>query len=346
MGALNLPSASDLERLTRRIRSVSQRLEGIEDALDRLDERLGRADGGGALEQRLTRIEASLERLENVGRHRPARAASPPPRSRRQRTPPCRPSRTRTKQPGQPRRARRAAARRHAAPRSSMRAPRRQQHVSETISAHPARSPRRAASANRVAVSISTASAPCGAPVLLGARAAVVEEVGGDDRPVAHAAAGGRERAVSSSGSAPTRPAAPERPAGPVGGERLAGHEQVAQRRARRPARRTSRPAPGVRAPRSASSAITIAALGPPMPVLWIVSGSPSRAVARVAPQPAVVVEHLRLVEQRLGQQQRAARVAGQQHALGQRRGRVQVDGGHGRAALRAVSAGHYTAPR
>src|ERR1700760_1877151 len=44
MGALNLPSASDLERLTRRIRSVSQRLEGIEDAPDRLDERLGGAN--------------------------------------------------------------------------------------------------------------------------------------------------------------------------------------------------------------------------------------------------------------------------------------------------------------
>src|ERR1700689_1410645 len=41
MGALNLPSASDLERLTRRLRSVSQRLEGIEDALDRLEERVG-----------------------------------------------------------------------------------------------------------------------------------------------------------------------------------------------------------------------------------------------------------------------------------------------------------------
>ena len=66
MGALNLPSASDLERLTRRVRSVSQRLEGIEDALDRLDDRLGRADGAGALEDRLTRIEASLERLEKA----------------------------------------------------------------------------------------------------------------------------------------------------------------------------------------------------------------------------------------------------------------------------------------
>ena len=39
-GALNLPSASDIERLTRRLRSVSQRLEGIEDGVDRLDERL------------------------------------------------------------------------------------------------------------------------------------------------------------------------------------------------------------------------------------------------------------------------------------------------------------------
>src|SRR6201991_1820844 len=56
MGALNLPSASDLERLTRRVRSVSQRLEGIEDALDRLDERVGRADGTRGLEERLAGI--------------------------------------------------------------------------------------------------------------------------------------------------------------------------------------------------------------------------------------------------------------------------------------------------
>jgi hypothetical protein len=66
MGALNLPSASDVERLTRRVRSVSQRLEGIEDALDRVDERLGRVGGTGALEERLDRIEASLERLETA----------------------------------------------------------------------------------------------------------------------------------------------------------------------------------------------------------------------------------------------------------------------------------------
>src|SRR5215212_4886912 len=38
MGALNIPSAADIERLTRRLRSVSQRLEGIEDGVDRLDQ--------------------------------------------------------------------------------------------------------------------------------------------------------------------------------------------------------------------------------------------------------------------------------------------------------------------
>jgi hypothetical protein len=30
MGALNIPSAADIERVTRRLRSLSQRLEGIE----------------------------------------------------------------------------------------------------------------------------------------------------------------------------------------------------------------------------------------------------------------------------------------------------------------------------
>src|SRR5947209_14601433 len=48
MGALNIPSAADIERLTRRLRSVSQRLEGIEDAVDRLDQRLGGVERGVA----------------------------------------------------------------------------------------------------------------------------------------------------------------------------------------------------------------------------------------------------------------------------------------------------------
>ena len=78
MGALNLPSASDLERLTRRVRSVSQRLEGIEDGLDRLDDRVQRSSQTSSLDERLTRIEAALERLEDSGRATPPPAPPPP----------------------------------------------------------------------------------------------------------------------------------------------------------------------------------------------------------------------------------------------------------------------------
>src|SRR5438270_13594379 len=49
MGALNIPSAADLERLTRRLRSVAQRLEGIEDGVDRLDERMAALSSQGQL---------------------------------------------------------------------------------------------------------------------------------------------------------------------------------------------------------------------------------------------------------------------------------------------------------
>jgi chromosome segregation ATPase len=41
MSALNLPSASDVERLERRLRSVSQRLEELEEQLDDLSRELG-----------------------------------------------------------------------------------------------------------------------------------------------------------------------------------------------------------------------------------------------------------------------------------------------------------------
>ncbi|HEY2770144.1 MAG TPA: hypothetical protein VGI87_06235 [Solirubrobacteraceae bacterium] len=64
MGALNLPSASDLERLTRRLRGVSQRLEGIEDGLDRLEDRIDRAASGPPFDERLTAIEEQLGRIE------------------------------------------------------------------------------------------------------------------------------------------------------------------------------------------------------------------------------------------------------------------------------------------
>ncbi len=62
MGALNLPSAADLERLTRRVRSVSQRLEGIEDGVDRLDGKLARA-GDDATGSRLEAMEEQLSAL-------------------------------------------------------------------------------------------------------------------------------------------------------------------------------------------------------------------------------------------------------------------------------------------
>ena len=59
MGALNIPSAADIERVTRRLRSLSQRLEGIEDAIDRLEERVATASG----DDRLTRIESRLDEV-------------------------------------------------------------------------------------------------------------------------------------------------------------------------------------------------------------------------------------------------------------------------------------------
>jgi CRP-like cAMP-binding protein len=64
MGALNIPSAADIERLTRRLRSVSQRLEGIEDALDRLED----ARPAGAPSPGAEGIAALEERLEEIGR--------------------------------------------------------------------------------------------------------------------------------------------------------------------------------------------------------------------------------------------------------------------------------------
>lgn len=73
LAALNLPSASDLERLTRRLRNVSQRLEGIEDALDRLEQRIERFAQDterdrdpSAVEARLEALEAALERVESA----------------------------------------------------------------------------------------------------------------------------------------------------------------------------------------------------------------------------------------------------------------------------------------
>src|SRR3954447_14040878 len=79
MGALNIPSAADIERLTRRLRSVSQRMEGIEEAVDRLDQRLaGLAvnDQLAALENRLASLTVEVSNLASALDAGPA----PPPR--------------------------------------------------------------------------------------------------------------------------------------------------------------------------------------------------------------------------------------------------------------------------
>jgi CRP-like cAMP-binding protein len=83
MGALNIPSAADIERLTRRLRSVSQRMEGIEEAVDRLDQRL--AAPAGALGERLSALEGRLSTLTiEISNLAAALDASPPPLPREQ----------------------------------------------------------------------------------------------------------------------------------------------------------------------------------------------------------------------------------------------------------------------
>jgi CRP-like cAMP-binding protein len=86
MGALGIPSAADVERLTRRLRSVSQRLESIEDAVDRVDERLEAIQAGvegvggsgdDALATRLDEIARDLAAL----REAVAPGGDPPPRA-------------------------------------------------------------------------------------------------------------------------------------------------------------------------------------------------------------------------------------------------------------------------
>jgi hypothetical protein len=86
LGALNLPSAADVERLTRRLRSVSQRMEGIEEAVDRLDQRLaGMAQPAGAIDERLAGVEGQLSKLSReVSNLATTLDAAPPPPPREQ----------------------------------------------------------------------------------------------------------------------------------------------------------------------------------------------------------------------------------------------------------------------
>lgn len=67
LGALHLPTAADMDRLTRRIRSISHRLEEIEEGIDRVEGQVratGEIDETEGLEPRLASIEKQLDRLE------------------------------------------------------------------------------------------------------------------------------------------------------------------------------------------------------------------------------------------------------------------------------------------
>ena len=72
MGALNIPSAADIERLTRRLRAVSHRLEGIEDGVQRLDRTLAPS----RVEERLSAIEDKLGTLTEQLSQPPAESTS------------------------------------------------------------------------------------------------------------------------------------------------------------------------------------------------------------------------------------------------------------------------------
>jgi len=89
MGALNLPSAADIDRLTRRLRTVSTRLEGIEESLDRLQDGVDKLrvklGSDAALVERLSALERQLSKLtHDVSHVSDAIDAVPPPVPREQ----------------------------------------------------------------------------------------------------------------------------------------------------------------------------------------------------------------------------------------------------------------------
>ena len=67
MGALNLSSATDLERLERRLRSFSQRLEEVEEQLDDLSREVGAIAPRGGRRNRRKSQRLTLDfRLEST----------------------------------------------------------------------------------------------------------------------------------------------------------------------------------------------------------------------------------------------------------------------------------------
>ena len=279
MGALGIPSAADIERVTRRLRSVSQRLEGIEDALDRLEERAAAAPPADPAPTAWRRSRSGSRRSPAtsprcarsvapgdepaaarpgapdghrlVGRGRSAAASAGLARARTPDAPRAPPALDAARAPSPPgtsrhRRARTRPRRRAARPRAE----RRRLHLDD----------------RRAAVD----------PVGVDVRARVVEEVGGDDGR--RAARRPRPARAVSVGVGATAPSAPER----ARSRRRppARSRRPRARRARSRRERAAGPDPDEPpAPSAISSSQTIAALGPPIPVDWTVSGSPSAAV-------------------------------------------------------------------
>ena len=78
MGALNLPSAADVERLTRRLRSVSQRLEGIEDGIARLERNMTARLATIEADLKASREEAAADRASAASASRSATPSASP----------------------------------------------------------------------------------------------------------------------------------------------------------------------------------------------------------------------------------------------------------------------------
>jgi len=108
MGALNIPSAADIERLTRRLRSMSHRLEGIEEGVHQL----GRAINPAGIEVRLTAIEEQLASLNTRLQDATAPAGAAPTTAGSARPPSAAPPSSARRASG----ARRAAARKQPRP--------------------------------------------------------------------------------------------------------------------------------------------------------------------------------------------------------------------------------------
>ena len=122
MSALNLPSATDVERLERRLRSFSQRLEDVEEA-DRRPQPRTRARCAAKTPKKNAEEKQSLTldlRVRVRPRRRVRRVSPPPPAPR----PGSCPESLLSVTTGPPRRRPRAPRRRRAAPRSACRPPR------------------------------------------------------------------------------------------------------------------------------------------------------------------------------------------------------------------------------